>query len=1136
MKEKRVIGERRFLIKNRKGYFFSVDAFIALLLILGVVLFIKPVQKNTHFESSIDADLINTLSDLRVGSINNAYVKQLIASGNITNLNQSVLDQIGEFYAESNPLADLLAQNILDNLSIRENVALYLDNQLIASRGSIPYSNATRIFTSRQVISGINNASGAATGYSSKAYLSSRNFVDYFYFGGYIGDGNLTSTIYRDSSQAIIGANVEGVFSGNFSVSINNNFISYYTPTSNVPFKIDLTPFISYLNDPTIFYNNITFRSSNGSNLYIAGGYIKTVYDKSFSLPGSINYIPGVKGLINIYSSFYIPGTLSALNVYLKYNSSYDVFMTIGNKEIYRGNSSGSPTTVFIDNSVLSTLLDYTNLSKKTIPFRIGLDNVSYTNNQTTNVDAISVSDLSGSMTSGCSGCNQATCTGTCSICAICRAKEGNIALINGILNASGNKIGLVGFEDAARITDFHNVSNNTNSLQSLVNNTWNAAGHTCICCGINKAVAEFLGNRLIAYYTLNGDSLDKSGYTHTANLINSPTYVSGINGSALSFNGVNQYLNAFAVPEVTEGGTVSFWFKLNRPFNNTVVTTQGLWSKYVDSSNNAFIALKGTDMLNPPTPGARGSIQAKIEGPWQSGTHNTVYVSTTTTSWQNNTWYHIALTWDGTGLKIYVNGILNGSTATSAGIGYTSGDNYFGRSRVPNEDMNNPRDKYLNGGMDEIRMYNYALNQTSIQGLVVNPAVCGNNVTEVGEVCEVNLSRGCSISGKMGIQFCNNQCSGFDACMQESDNRFRTMIVMTDGVANRNCPLQDVTSDLNGNGVNNDDGDDAIQAACDAFNNYSIRTYSVAFGSQADTNTTNALASCGMGNAYVGDVSNIISIYTNISQQIIQAAYSEQTVIGVGNISTELYPGSYIIANYNYATPSGLLITSETPIFGNNISNGTLYIPNDTQIYSARVVSYSGSKWTSMVDIYNSTSGAYDKVFDLSDYNSSFISLGDPYAIDIPPSNLVYGNNTVRVRLGIGSQAFSTGDGSIYDKVIYTLVKNVSSYSPILSSAQGCLWQLEFEDSTVSVINVPSNYSGSNRCYYNSSISGNHAVFNPNDAVNYAVYLLLVQLDLNLNGKIEAKITEQDLSVDSNTISGIPFVWETEVQSRVWY
>ncbi|MEK6917712.1 MAG: LamG-like jellyroll fold domain-containing protein [Nanoarchaeota archaeon] len=1111
----------KFLIKNRKGYFFSADAFIALLLILGVVLFIKPVQKNTHFESNIDADLINVLSDLKIGDINNVYVKQLIASGNITNINQSVLDQIGEFYAQSSPLAGLLAQNILDNLSIQENIALYLDNQLIASKSSVPYSNASKIFTSRQIISGINNASGAATGYSSKAYLSSKSFTEYSYFGGYIGDGNLSSTIYRDASQGILGVSMEGAFSGNFSVSINNNFISYYTPTSNVPFKIDLTPFISYLNDPAIFYNNITFRSSNGSNLYIAGGYIKTVYDKSFPLPGSINYIPGVKGLINIYSSFYIPGALSALNVYLKYNSSYDVFMTIGNKEIYRGNSSGSPTTVFIDNSVLSTLLNYTNLSKKTIPFRIGLDNVSYTNNQTTNVDAISVSDLSGSM-----GGNPMT-----------QSKQANIALINGILNSSGNKIGLVGFEDTARITDFHNISNYTNSLQVVVNNSWDAAGHTCICCGINKAVAEFLGDRLIDYYTLNGDSLDKSGYSHTANLINGPTYASGINGSALSFNGNNQYLNAFGVPEVTEGGTISFWFKLNRPFNSSVTTTQGLWSKYVDSSNNAFIALKGTDMLNPPSPGARGSIQAKIEGPYQSGTHNTVYVSTAMTSWQNNTWYHIALTWDETGLKIYVNGFLNGSTATSAGIGYTSGDNYFGRSRVPNEDMNNPRDKYLNGSMDEIRMYNYALNQTSIRGLVVNPAVCGNNVTEVGEVCEVNVSRRCSISGKMGIQFCNNQCSGFDVCMQESNNRFRTMIVMTDGVANRNCPLQGVTPDLNGNGVSDDlGGDDAVQAACDAFNNYSIRTYSVAFGSGADTNTTNAIASCGMGNAYVGDVNNIISIYTNISQQIIQAAYSEQTVVGVGNISTELYPDSYIVASYNYAVPSGLLITSETPIFGNNVSNGTLYIPNDTQIYSARVVSYSGSKWTSVVDIYNSTSGAYDKVFDLSDYNSSFISLGDPYAIDIPPSKLVYGNNTVRVRLGVGSQAFSSGDGSIYDKIIYTLVKNVSSYSPILSSAQGCLWEIEFEDSTVSTINAPQNYSGSNRCYYNSSISGNHAQFNPNDAVNYAVYLLLVQIDLNLNGKIESKITEQDLAVDSNTISGIPFAWETEVQSRVWY
>jgi hypothetical protein len=1126
----------RGIRKNKKGYFFSVDAFIALLIILGVVLFIKPSQKNLNFESSVDEDLINVLSNLKIGDIDNPYVKGLIFSGNITNLNNSVLDQIGEFYATSSSLAPMLAQNVLDSISLQENAALYFDSQLLASTHSPDYSNSSRIFTSRQVISGISNLSGGAKGYSSRAYLFSKNFVHYFYFGGYIGDGNISATIYRSLNQGIVGASVEGVFSNNFSLLINNQFVSSYAPTLNVPYKIDLSPYLSYLNNASIFYNTLTFFSSNGSNLYIGGGYIKIAYNQSFTNAGDITYIPGIEGLINIYSGFYIPGTLSALNVYLKYNSSYNIFMTIGNKEIYRGNSSGIPTAVYIDNVNLSTLLNYSNLSMKTIPYRIGLENVSYAFNNTVSADVISVSDLSGSMGSNAicgSSCNTITCNNCLAGCPICLAKSANRALIDGILNSTENRVGLVGYEDTARVPDYHNLSNSTSSLQSVVNNTWDAPslqGNTCICCGINKAVHEFLGKRIIAYYNFDGfltaPATDKTGYSHFADFLQGASYGPGYNDSGVVFDGNNDYMDARYVAEVTEPGTLSFWFKLKNPFNNTVNKTQGLWSRMLDTNNNAFIALKGrptTDINN--TPGSRGSIQAKIEGPYQSGTHNTIFVSTTTNSWQKDVWYHVALTWDRDYVRIYVNGFLEGSTAGNAGIGYTGGRNYFGRSEFESDHMNSPRNRFLNGSMDEIRFYNYALNQTEIQKLTINASVCRNNFTEVGEVCDGNV-RGCGVSGKLGKQSCNNYCNGFDVCVQEAKERYKVLVVMSDGEANRVCPEQ---------GSGNDDTD-AIRAACGAYNNYSIKTYAVGFGASAGRPTLESIASCGQTTYISADVSNIIDIYKNISLTVIQAAYNEQTIVSEGNFTTTLYPDSFIIANYNYSVPPGLLITSETPVFNNNISQGRFYIPTNTQFYSARVVSYSGSKWTSTVEVWNDT-GAYSKVFDLSYYNSNFTGLGDPYVVDIPKSSVGYGNNTVVVKLGLSSS--QPYNGSAEDKIIYTLVKNVSAYSPIVWSAEGCVWDVEFEDSTTSLIKAPSNYTGPDRCSYNSSVSGGpypHVIFNPNDAIDYSVYFLLKAIDLDEDGKIDTKITEQDLAIGSNVVSDIPFTWETEVQSRVWY
>jgi hypothetical protein len=120
---------------------------------------------------------------------------------------------------------------------------------------------------------------------------------------------------------------------------------------------------------------------------------------------------------------------------------------------------------------------------------------------------------------------------------------------------------------------------------------------------------------------------------------------------------------------------------------------------------------------------------------------------------------------------------------------------------------------------------------------------------------------------------------------------------------------------------------------------------------------------------------------------------------------------------------------------------------------------------------------------------------------------------------------------GSPYNKVIYSVIKNVSSFSPIVASARGCIWTIEFEDNTNSTMSLPANYSGNQNCSYTSS----RIAFNNNDAIDYAVFNLLSSLDLNSNGKVETKFEEQDLTINSIEVEGIPFVWETEAQVRVW-
>jgi len=115
--------------------------------------------------------------------------------------------------------------------------------------------------------------------------------------------------------------------------------------------------------------------------------------------------------------------------------------------------------------------------------------------------------------------------------------------------------------------------------------------------------------------------------------------------------------------------------------------------------------------------------------------------------------------------------------------------------------------------------------------------------------------------------------------------------------------------------------------------------------------------------------------------------------------------------------------------------------------------------------------------------------------------------------------------------KILYSLIKNASSYSQIVSSSVGCTWTIEFEDGTNSTITIPSDYAGSKECYF----TFDNLAYNNNDAIDNAIFNLFSDLDLDSDRRIETKFSENDLSVNSIEITGIPFTWETEVQVRIW-
>jgi len=203
---------------NKKGVFFSTDALIALMIIFLSILIIYPVLESPKKESFIQEDLIFTLSSLKVGEMTNGYVLDLITQGIITDSNKSTLEQIGEFYITDISIARDLAEIMISDFDNEENIGIWYGSTLLASKNVTSIEDSEEIVVGREIISGIQEGE-SVTGFSARSFLSNSLQTKYFYFGGYVGEGNLSATINYNGD--INSASMELAINKNFSLYIN---------------------------------------------------------------------------------------------------------------------------------------------------------------------------------------------------------------------------------------------------------------------------------------------------------------------------------------------------------------------------------------------------------------------------------------------------------------------------------------------------------------------------------------------------------------------------------------------------------------------------------------------------------------------------------------------------------------------------------------------------------------------------------------------------------------------------------------------------------------------------------------------------------------------------------------------------
>jgi hypothetical protein len=181
----------------------------------------------------------------------------------------------------------------------------------------------------------------------------------------------------------------------------------------------------------------------------------------------------------------------------------------------------------------------------------------------------------------------------------------------------------------------------------------------------------------------------DISGNLNTGSLSNVTWTTSGKIGSALVFNGSSSRVNIndAASLDLTTGMTLEAWI---------YPTTSSGWRSVIlkESTNGLAYGLYASDDAGRP------AVYINTGGIDLSATSSTALTV--------NSWTHLAATYDGSSLKLYVNGSQAASISTSGSLKATTGALMVGGNAVWGE--------YFSGTIDETRVYNRALSQSEIQ------------------------------------------------------------------------------------------------------------------------------------------------------------------------------------------------------------------------------------------------------------------------------------------------------------------------------------------------------------------------------------------------------------------------------------
>ena len=217
----------------------------------------------------------------------------------------------------------------------------------------------------------------------------------------------------------------------------------------------------------------------------------------------------------------------------------------------------------------------------------------------------------------------------------------------------------------------------------------------------------------LIATYSFDeGSGLsanDGSGNAHTGVISGATWTIAGKYGSALSFNGTNSWVTVADANDLdlTTGLTLEAWVfptaaATATTWRNVLIKERSggeIYNLYADTDTHVPAAY----VVRSASPGTSVGVNGVAQVPL-------------------NTWTHLAMTYDTATVRLYVNGTLVRSSATTGALLTSTGALRIGGNSVWGE--------FFQGMLDEVRVYNRALTQAEIQTDMATPVTGATLVT----------------------------------------------------------------------------------------------------------------------------------------------------------------------------------------------------------------------------------------------------------------------------------------------------------------------------------------------------------------------------------------------------------------------